>query len=110
MQKILSNLKDSGKVPTGLKNDVVHNLLEEFTGLKALLYERWNRYIEFIANNSDTVTKQYEKGYLNAVRERLRINVFSHRISNHDWTYCKYEDSGKSNIEHALSDKLKIQD
>ena len=60
--------------------------------------------------NSNMITDHYEKLYQDSVKERLRINVFSHKIYNHDWTYCKYEDSGKSNIGHAMMDKSKQQD
>lgn len=40
--------------------------------------------------------------------ERLKNNVFSHRIKNHDWRYARYEDSGKSHLEQANKAKKKI--
>ena len=36
------------------------------------------------------------------------MNVFSHRIKNHDWKISKYEDSGENHIEQAHKEKKKI--
>ena len=41
-------------------------------------------------------------------RDRFRHNVFSHKIKEHDWRVCKYEDSGKSNLQHAFLEKKKV--
>jgi hypothetical protein len=40
--------------------------------------------------------------------QRLSTHAFSHHVEKHfDWTYSRYEDSGKAYLEQAALDKLK---
>jgi hypothetical protein len=54
------------------------------------------------------ITLHYKGIYHKNLKERFRGNVFSHKIEQtHDWTFAKYEDSGKKYEEMAENDRKK---
>lgn len=56
----------------------------------------------------EKVCQYFKAAYDVNVKERLRNNVFSHHVQyRYDWTYSRYEDSGKLLLKQAEMDKQK---
>ena len=82
-------------------NGLIEGILQDFTVLKGICYDFWNRYVEFLLQRSAKIANYYFKRYYNRVTERLKTNVFSHDIKNMDWTVARYNDYGSNNIAQA---------
>jgi hypothetical protein len=53
-------------------------------------------------------TEHYGNIYKAQVTDRLRSHAFSHKIEpKWDWTFSRYQDSGKAYLHQAEMDKLK---
>jgi len=56
----------------------------------------------------EILTEHYKSIYENNVKERLKNHIFSHQVEERfDWTYCRYEDSGKVLLKQAEVDNRK---
>ena len=83
----------------------------DFNGLKGLIYQKWNEYVVFLAERIEQLTEYFKAIYDSHVRERLKSHVFSHQVEpRFDWTYSRYEDSGKELLKQAEMDKQKQKD
>lgn len=83
----------------------------DFNGLKGLIYQKWNEYIVFLSERIEQLTENLKNVYEANVRERLKSHVFSHQVEPHsDWTFSRYEDSGKEMLMQAEMDKQKQKD
>lgn len=50
----------------------------------------------------EQLTEHYRVAYDANVRERLRSHVFSHQVEpRFDWTFSRYEDSGRELLKQA---------
>ena len=94
-----------------LKERATHQISKDFVQLKALIHQKWNQYIIFLLSHLPVATEYYGNIYKEHVSERLRTHAFSHKIEQKwDWTFSRYQDSGKAYLEQAEMDKLKKQE
>ncbi len=57
------------------------------------------------------MTEYFKIAYEANVKERLKSHVFSHQVEpKFDWTFSRYEDSGKELQKQAQMDKQKQKD
>lgn len=75
--------------------------LEDVLNIKALIYLNWNEFNELVKNNSDKIIEPMSQRYEERVRERLKTNIFSHTIKNHDWTFNRYGNNSKNHLEQV---------
>lgn len=80
----------------------------DFQNLKAIIYQKWNEYVLFLGDFMEPVTDHFRAIHETHVKERLKTHVFSHHVEyRNDWTYSRYEDSGKTLLKQAEMDKQK---
>jgi hypothetical protein len=75
--------------------------LEDVLNIKALIYLNWKEFNELVKNNSDKIIEPMSQRYEERVRERLKTNIFSHTIKNHDWTFNRYGNNSKNHLEQV---------
>jgi hypothetical protein len=89
----------------------VDELNRDFLGLKAIIYQKWNEYILFLGDCMKPVTDHFKSVYDANVKERLKNYIFSHRVEYHfDWTFSRYEDSGKILLKQVAMDNPKLKE
>lgn len=92
------------------KSQFIQLMLQDFLNLKAVIYQKWTHFNEFIRKHSLALTRSLKNHYDQDVREDLNQHIFSNRIKCHDWTFSKYDDSGKSQlaiVEEGMKKELK---
>ena len=91
-----------------IRDRACYEISKDYGAIKALIYQKWNDYILFMSSCLSQATDYLSSLYRAQEMERLKTHAFSHRVEkNWDWTFSRYEDSGKTYLEQAKQDKLK---